>query len=220
MKIVIIDYGLCNLLSVHNALAHIGIKSVVTHDPADLKDADAAILPGVGAFRDGIEGLRQRGFVEAVKLYVMKGRPLFGICLGMQLLMDKSYEFGEYEGLGLISGAVTPVDNVSNEGLPLKIPHIGWNTLLNASCSWDNTPLSGLRKGSEVYFVHSFRVVPRDNAHILAETEYGGKRFCSMIAKGNIYGCQFHPEKSSASGLSILENFVKNVRKEAAYGAV
>lgn len=220
MKIVIVDYGLCNLLSVYNALQYLGVESVVTHDPSDLKCADAVILPGVGAFEDGMTGLRQRGFVEALGLYVNTGRPLLGICLGMQFLMNKSYEFGEHEGLGLIAGEVLPVDNVSRDGAPLKIPHIGWNGLLKASRGWEDTPLSGLPEGVEVYFVHSFRVVPKDPAHILSETEYGGKRFCSVVAKDNIYGCQFHPEKSSEMGLSILNNFIHRAGKGESHGPV
>ena len=218
MRVIIIDYGLCNILSVHNALQHLGVESVVTCDPLDLKDADAVILPGVGAFKNGMTGLRQRGFVDALRSYVRTGRPLLGICLGMQFLMDKSYEFGEHEGLGLIAGEVRPVDNINSDGVPLKIPHIGWNGLLKTSRGWEGTPFSGLPEGIEMYFVHSFRVVPKDPAHILAETEYGKKRFCSVVAKENIYGCQFHPEKSSANGISILNNFVHQAGMGAAHG--
>lgn len=220
MRVVIIDYGLCNLLSVQHALKYLEVDSVIADTPAGMTGADAVILPGVGAFEDGMAGLRQRGFVEALKAYVKSGRSLLGICLGMQFLMDKSYEFGEHEGLGLIAGEVTPVDRESAEGSPLKIPHIGWNGLLKATHEWDNTLLSGLSQGAEMYFVHSFRVVPGDAGHILAETEYGGKQFCSVVAKGNVAGCQFHPEKSSVMGLNILSNFVYHARKGAAHGAV
>ena len=213
MRIVVIDYGLCNLLSVHNALKHLGVDASVTHDPSELTGADAVILPGVGAFEDGMSGLRQRGFVEAVHGYVRSGRPLLGICLGMQLLMDQSLEFGVHEGLGLIAGEVVPVDCLSVDGSKLKLPHIGWNGLLRAERSWDGTMLAGLPEGVEMYFVHSFRVVPKDRGHILAETEYGGKRFCSVVAKGNVYGCQFHPEKSSSMGLRLLGNFIHQVKK-------
>ena len=220
MRIIIIDYGLCNLLSVHNALKHVGIEAVVSADPLSLADADGVILPGVGAFEDGMAGLSQRGFIEALKAYVLTGRPLLGICLGMQLLMDQSCEFGVHEGLGLIAGGVQPVDPVGTTGTSLKIPHIGWNGVLRAARGWDGTLLSGLSEGVEMYFVHSFRVVPADPAHVLAETEYGGKRFCSVVAKDNIWGCQFHPEKSSLMGLNLLNNFVHHVRKGAVHGAV
>jgi glutamine amidotransferase len=131
----------------------------------------------------------------------------------MQFLVDKSYEFGEHEGLGLIPGEVVPVKKAGPTGIPLKIPHIGWNALLPASRSWERTPLEGLSGGAEMYFVHSFQVVPKDPAHILAETDYGGHRFCSVVASGNVYGCQFHPEKSATDGLSILSKFV-SLKKE------
>ena len=123
MRVVVIDYGLCNLLSVYNALKFIGVDSMVSHNSHDLERADAVILPGVGAFEDGMKGLREKGFIKPIHDYVMTGRPLMGICLGMQLLMDKSYEFGVHEGLGLIAGDVVPVENKTPSGEPLKIPH-------------------------------------------------------------------------------------------------
>jgi len=196
MKPVIIDYGLCNLRSVFNALKHLGIDSTVSHHPEDLKSADMAILPGVGAFEDGMIGLRRHGLVEAIGDYVQMGKPLLGICLGMQLLMDKSYEFGEHEGLKLISGEVVRFDQKDHDH-DIKIPHIGWNGLLQAGQEWDRTILKGLNERDEMYFVHSYYVSPRDRSRVLAETEYGQRRFCSIISKGLVYGCQFHPEKSS-----------------------
>ncbi|MBF0594721.1 MAG: imidazole glycerol phosphate synthase subunit HisH [Candidatus Omnitrophica bacterium] len=220
MKVVIIDYGLCNLLSVHNALRHCGVDAVIAADPAALSDADGVILPGVGAFEDGMSGLRQRGFMEALGTYVPTGRPLLGICLGMQLLMERSCEFGVHDGLGLIKGEVRPVDHIAVDGGILKIPHIGWNGLRRASRDWEGSLLTGLPEAVEMYFVHSFRVVPQEASHILAETEYGGKRFCSVVARENIWGCQFHPEKSSAMGLKLLNNFVCHVRKGLTHGAV
>jgi glutamine amidotransferase len=220
MRIVIIDYGLCNLLSVYNALKHLGVEARVSSSPSDLTGADAVILPGVGAFEDGMRGLSQRGFLKPLRDYVSTGRPLLGICLGMQLLMDKSFEFGEHDGLGLIAGEVTPVDKNGKDGEILKIPHIGWNGLLKASLAWDGTPLEGLSEGVEMYFVHSFKVVPKDLACILAETEYGANRFCSVVAKDNVYGCQFHPEKSSGMGLCVLENFLNQAEKGVEHGAV
>lgn len=216
MKIVIIDYGLCNLLSVHNALKSFGIDSLVSPDPEPLADADAVILPGVGAFEDGMKGLRSRGFVGPVREFVQSGRPFLGICLGMQLLMDKSYEFGEHEGLGLVSGEVSPLERADASGQALKIPHIGWNGLWQGGRPWPGTLLADLSDGTEMYFVHSFRVVPKDPAHVLAWTSYGGRRFCSVVAKANVYGCQFHPEKSSVMGLSILKRFI-GLKKEVQY---
>ncbi|MEI8012989.1 MAG: imidazole glycerol phosphate synthase subunit HisH, partial [Candidatus Omnitrophota bacterium] len=212
--------GLCNLLSVYNALHHIGAEAVITDDPALLAKADHVILPGVGAFEDGMQGLKARGFIDAIRAYVATGRPLLGICLGMQLLMERSCEFGCHEGLGLIAGGVEPVDPVGAGGERLKIPHIGWNGLSEASRGWDGTFLAGLPQGVEMYFVHSFRVVPADSRHVLAETEYGGKRFCSVVAKENVAGCQFHPEKSSAMGLALLKNFMHQSGRGAGHGAV
>ena len=136
------------------------------------------------------------------------------------MLMDKSYEFGEHKGLGLIAGEVTSVERIGVDGSSLKIPHIGWNGLHKAARDWDGTLLSGLSQGVEMYFVHSFRVAPANAAHILAETEYGGKRFCSVVSRGNVQGCQFHPEKSSVMGLNILSNFVYHARKGVQHGAV
>jgi glutamine amidotransferase len=212
MNIVIVDYGLCNMLSVSNALKALGASSLVSQDPRDLRSADRVILPGVGAFEDGMAGLRQHGFVEEISAYVQTGGPLLGICLGMQMLMDRSFEFGEFAGLGLIAGEVRPVDSVSTSGERLRVPHIGWNGLMSSGRLWNGEILDGLPEGAEMYFVHSFRVEPRDSNHVLAVTDYGGRRFCSVVAKGNVSGCQFHPEKSSRMGLSILRNFINNKR--------
>lgn len=213
MKLIVIDYGLCNLYSVYNALKYLGFKSVVSSNPEDLKDADSVILPGVGAFEDGMKGLRTKGFIEAISRYVNTGKPLLGICLGMELLMTKSYEFGEHAGLDLIKGEVVPFENQCVNGKwNFKIPHIGWNELHQADYGWHETPLADLKEGTEVYFVHSFYVKPSDRRNVLAETEYGGGKFCSVVSRENIFGCQFHPEKSSRDGLKILNNFVNLIR--------
>ncbi|MBF0386264.1 MAG: imidazole glycerol phosphate synthase subunit HisH [Candidatus Omnitrophica bacterium] len=208
MKVVIIDYGLCNLLSVHNALRSFGVDSTVTPDPEKLKGADALILPGVGAFEDGMKGLRDRGFIRPIEEYVASGRPLLGICLGMQLLFDKSFEFGEFEGLHLIPGEVVPVKPAGSTGVPCKIPHVGWNALLKSTRDWRGTILGDIPAGAEMYFVHSYQGVPEYKEHVLAETDYCGNRFCSVVACGNVFGCQFHPEKSAADGLTILRSFL------------
>jgi len=209
MRLVIIDYGLCNLLSVYNALKFIGIDSHVSADPESLRKADIAILPGVGAFEDGMNGMRERGLIEAVYDFVKTGRPFLGICLGMQLLMSKSYEFGEHQGLGLIEGEVLPFKTSrGSSGYTGKVPHIGWNSLHRKDCLWEGTVLSSLNEGAEMYFVHSFYVAPYSPKNILAETQYADTRFCSVVFKDNIYGCQFHPEKSAHYGLRILEEFV------------
>ncbi len=209
MKLVIIDYGLCNLLSVYNALKHLGIQAVVTSDPSELKNADRVILPGVGAFADGMNGLRAKGLVEPIQDFIRRDRPFLGICLGMQFLMSKSYEFGAHDGLGVIPGEVVCFKSAHTQLTDgVKIPHIQWNQLQSTGRSWDKTILDGIAQGSEMYFVHSFYVVPTDPKFMLSVTEYGGHSFCSVIAKHNVYGCQFHPEKSANLGLKILDNFV------------
>jgi len=213
MNLVIIDYGLCNLLSVHNALKFLGIEARISSDPADLKRADAAILPGVGAFEDGMKGLRQKGLVEPVRDFVKTGRPFLGICLGAQMLLERSFEFGEHQGLGLIPGEVSPLKNI----LPsdLRVPHIGWSGLHPAALPWEGTALEGLPKGVEMYFVHSFYLDPADQKHVLARAQYGPEDFCAVLAKDNVYGCQFHPEKSAAMGLKFLNNFVSLAKGSA-----
>lgn len=206
MNLVILDYGLCNLLSVYNALKHLGVDSKVTCDPIDLKNADLAILPGVGAFADGMHGLQTKGLISPIRDFVKTGKPFLGICLGAQLLLDRSYEFGVHQGLGLIPGEV--VGFSSQERPSLKIPHISWNRITPAN-PWEGTLLEGLKHGEQMYFVHSFYLQPKDEHHALARTDYGPYDFCSVVYNGNVMGCQFHPEKSAQGGLKILNNFVR-----------
>ena len=212
-KLVIIDYGLCNLRSVYNALKKIGFDSFVSDNPQGLKTADAVILPGVGAFEDGMKGLRDKKLIEPIKDFVKTGKPFLGICLGMQMLMSKSFEFGEHQGLNLIEGQVEGFKNkIINGQYDFKIPHIGWNGLFSNGHPWSKTILEDLPQGQEMYFVHSYHVIPSDQANVLAQTQYAGIKFCSVVGKDNIYGCQFHPEKSSSFGLKILNNFVRLIQ--------
>lgn len=194
--IAIIDYGMGNLFSVKNALDYIGAESGITSDPALLQSADKLILPGVGAFPQAMKRLSEAGLTGVIKAEAKK-KPLLGICLGMQMLFDKSYEFEECEGLGLIDGEVKKIVAPG-----LKIPHIGWNSLtITNPC-----PLSeGLKNGDSVYFVHSYRAVTKPE-NVSAYTEYSEK-IPALVFKGNVYGAQFHPEKSSAVGLGILRRF-------------
>ena len=203
---MIVDYGLCNLLSVYNALKYIGVEAKVTSDPGQLKEADRVILPGVGAFEDGMGGLRGKGLIGPILEYIASGRPFLGICLGMQFLMTKSHEFGEHEGLNLIPGEVIRLDRALSQ---IKVPHIGWNGLEAARGHWEGGLLNELPQGAHMYFVHSYHAVPNDPQCRLADTQYGPERFCSVIHKNNIFGCQFHPEKSGKLGLAILNNFIK-----------
>ena len=198
--IAIVDYGVGNLFSLRCSLNAIGGKAVVTSDPEILKNADRIILPGVGAFADAAEKLHASGLDKVVKDEAAKGKKLLGICLGMQMLFDESYENGRYDGLGLIPGSVKPISDVIGEGL--KIPHIGWNKLILQG----ESPLySRVENGEHVYFVHSYHAVT-DEKYIIAKTEYGALLTAS-VANKNVYGCQFHPEKSGETGLNILKGF-------------
>lgn len=195
--IAIIDYGAGNLFSVQNALNFLGIENIITKDKSDIEKADKLILPGVGAFPDAMRMLSDAGLIDVIKEQV-KTKPLMGICLGMQMLFEKSYEFGETEGLGLIPGTVELMKPEND----LLIPHIGWNALeKNEECSL----LQNVEEGDYVYFVHSFAAVT-DSKNVAAYCDYGMK-VPGLVAKDNVYGCQFHPEKSGKTGLDILKNF-------------
>ncbi|WP_269089361.1 imidazole glycerol phosphate synthase subunit HisH [Hydrogenimonas urashimensis] len=201
--IAIIDYNMGNLASVRNALAKIGASSQVVSDPEKVGRFDKVLLPGVGAFGDAMEHLRQNGMDEAVKAFAKSGKPMLGICLGMQLLFSKSLEFGEHEGLGLIAGEVVPFDSGLFE-TPHKIPHMGWNELFVQK----ETPLfAGLERGFYLYFVHSYHAVTADR-YVIGRTWYGYE-FVSAVQNGNVFGIQPHPEKSHDNGLKILKNFVE-----------
>ena len=200
--IAIIDYGAGNIFSVKNALDYLGLESRLTSDKADLEAADALILPGVGAFPWAVKKLTESGLVDTIKQQAAV-KPFMGICLGMQLLFDKSYEFEECEGLGLIKGYV---DKIPEAGL--VIPHMGWNKLEYAN----KCPLfEGLGDNEYVYFVHSYKAFCEDS-ELCAYVEYGGK-VPAVVSDGKfVYGCQFHPEKSGKTGLKILENFAGLIR--------
>lgn len=209
-RVTIIDYGMGNLLSVARALEHCGAEVLITSDPELVAHAERLILPGVGAFADGMAGLRERGLIEPIRKFARAGRPFLGICLGMQMMLDSSEEFGIHEGLGLVPGRVVaiPLTGVNNQ--THKIPHIGWNKLLlpTPEAKWENTILAGLRPGASGYFVHSFTVVPQYPEHRLADCDYNGRIISAVIRSGSQYGCQFHPEKSGEVGLSILKRFI------------
>lgn len=204
--IAIIDYGMGNLFSVAHACSRVGIKSIVTSDPATVDAADAIILPGVGAFGDAMAALRHFGLDAAIYRAVNRGRWIMGICLGMQMLCSKSDEFGCHEGLGLIKGQVRRFQLPRAGGRALKIPQVGWNTVSQAR-AWQGTVLSGVTPGEHFYFVHSYCVQPDDASHILAETTYGDARFTSAALSGRVFGCQFHPERSGPAGLRVYDNF-------------
>lgn len=199
----VIDYGVGNLFSLCSSLKAVGAESFVSGDAAQLAKADKLILPGVGAFGDAAEKLRSTGLDAFVCRQVQKGVPLLGICLGMQLLFEKSYEYGEHQGLGLLKGTVVPM----KEKLPqtLKIPHMGWNSLHITNP--ESQLLAGVQEGNFVYFVHSFFAQDCDDS-LAATVEYGIP-ITAAVEKGNVFGCQFHPEKSGEVGLNILRSFVQ-----------
>ena len=202
--LTIVDYGMGNLRSVQKACERIGVPALVTDRPAEVQKASKLILPGVGAFQDAMDGLRERGLIEPLLARIDEGTPFLGICLGLQLLFSESFEDGRHEGLGLIPGKVTRFAQPSDPSLAkLKIPHMGWNRVQQAR----RAPLlEGVPDGAHMYFVHSYYVVPEDESVVATTTEYG-VRFVSMIWRGNIYATQFHPEKSQTYGLKMLENF-------------
>ena len=201
--IAIMDYGVGNLFSLKSSLAQLGQDTVVTADPDTIRKADRLILPGVGAFGDAMDKLVAIGLVPVIRAEAEK-KPLLGICLGMQLLFEKSYEYGEHAGLGFIQGEVCPLEpDLADKSL--KVPQIGWNAL---DILRPNAMTEGLENGSYVYFVHSFMAKPSDENDLAAVTDYG-TRVPAMVARGNLFGCQFHPEKSGEVGLQMLRNFAK-----------
>ena len=199
----IIDYGVGNLFSLKSSFAFIGKEAVVTNDKDIIDKSDRIILPGVGAFGDAAQKLRESGLDKVVKEQAAKGKPILGICLGMQLLFDKSYEYGEYEGLGLIKGSVKPIDGVIDKGL--KIPHIGWNGLIFPKNKEKSSIYKYTNEGDCVYFVHSYYAADCEES-VTAYAEYSALLTAS-VENGNVYGTQFHPEKSGEVGLGILKAF-------------
>lgn len=209
-NIAIIDYGVGNLYSLKKALDNFGNNVFITEEAEKILLADAIILPGVGSFEAGMKGLRVRNLVDVIKQYANNGKPILGICLGAQLLLDKGYEFGSFDGLGIIPGKVVKFPKLKKE----RVPHIGWNGIFPVKNSkWDKTILNTTKPNSDVYFVHSFVLQPDKKDDILAMASYGDYQFCSAVRRGNIYGCQFHPEKSGEIGLNIINNFIKLCHK-------
>ncbi|MDD4319293.1 MAG: imidazole glycerol phosphate synthase subunit HisH [Candidatus Peribacteraceae bacterium] len=205
MKIRIVDFGVGNLHSALKALRLFCDDASTSEDPAELRSADALVLPGVGSFRAGMHGLQVRGLGDVVREAAEAGKPILGICLGAQLLLSEGQEFGRCEGLGIIPGEVVPFPPLADG---CKVPHMGWSPVdVPDAVSREGTILEATPPGADMYFVHSFLLRPQDHVHTLAVTSYGGHTFASVIRKGNVYGCQFHPEKSGAEGLRLLERF-------------
>ena len=211
-KVVLLDYGMCNMLNVVRAFRHVGADVEVTENPVVASRADRLVVPGVGAFSDSMDALHHLGHDDAIRSFVQTGRNLLGICVGMQVLFGGSDEFGETQGLDLLPGWVRRIPDTATSGVVQRVPHIGWNHLISpreTNRSWKDTILEPL-EGSDpaVYFVHSFAAVPSDSSVRLADCDYGGHRICAAVMHDNITATQFHPERSGPVGLKMLETFL------------
>lgn len=209
MIITIIDYGSGNLLSVSRALERCGATCQISGDPAVIAASTALVLPGVGAFHEGMEGLAANGLIEPILAHARAGRPLLGICLGMQMLASSSDEFGSHQGLGLIPGRVREITKYDAAGVPRKIPFIGWASLERPpGMSWDDCSLRPVEFGKSVYLVHSYHLEPDEPTDLLATYSFHGDQITAAVRRDNITGLQFHPEKSGQLGLNILREFL------------
>ena len=205
-KVIIIDYQLGNLFSVKQACDTVGINAKISSNSEDVLNADALILPGVGAFNEAMNNLKEFGLDLAIKQKVIAGTPLFGICLGQQLLFTESEEFGTGNGLDLINGVIKKFPEKLKDK-KIKVPHIAWNSIYSSTIDWNDTALSSIDYNDFMYFIHSYYVKPTNEACVLTKTNYDGIEFCSSILQKNIFATQFHPEKSADKGISIYKNW-------------
>jgi len=212
--VAIVDYGLGNLFSIEQACAFTGLKSVITNSRKDILEADAVILPGVGSYGDAMLTLRRLDLVYVLRDIVGSPIPLVGICLGLQLLMTESYEFGHHKGLGIIEGPVVRFETPQEKERILKVPHVGWNRILEPDngLRWRGTLLDRVAKGEYMYFVHSYTVQPQESNVVLSISRYGQIEFCSSIQHRNVFACQYHPERSGSNGLQIYRNLAKSLK--------
>lgn len=211
-KIIIVDYGLGNLFSVQHAFSHLGVTTLVSSDKETILNADALVLPGVGAFGEAMHNLNELQLVEPIKNFIEGGKPFLGVCLGMQLLFTESEEFGNSNGLNIIPGKIRKFAHTGSNGIPAKVPQIAWNRISKPKdclVDWSNTILKYVEDGEYMYFVHSYYVEPENRENILSETNYEGFVYCSSVVKNNVFATQFHPEKSAIEGLKIYKNWLK-----------
>jgi len=209
-KVTIVDYNLGNLFNVQRAFEAVGADVVMTQDPFVIRKAACLVLPGVGAFADGMKNLEQLGLVVPIQEYLSRGRPFLGICLGMQMLFERSLEFGDHRGLGFFAGTVAPIPPHSDNGESLRVPHVGWNEIRGATLdsNWDDSALATTQPGTCFYFVHSFAALVSQSRQALATTQYGGHQLIAVVRRDRVIGCQFHPERSGPAGLNILRTYV------------
>lgn len=222
IQIAIIDYEMGNLFSVKKACEHVGLEGLISSDKDTIMKSDGIILPGVGAFGDAMDNLKRLDLISPIKDFIGSGKSFMGICLGLQLLMSESNEFGHHEGLDVIKGTVVRFPNIDTEGRKIKVPQVGWNRIYSPytaeSGFWEASPLSKIADSVYMYFVHSFYAVPSEKSVILSCTNYESTEYASSILHNNVFACQFHPEKSENNGLKIYENWAKmveNKRKES-----
>jgi glutamine amidotransferase len=223
--VAIVDYGLGNLFSIQQACRHAGLDATITSSNRQIQRAESIILPGVGAFGDAMAALKRLDLITSLRDAACSGKPLMGICLGLQLLFSTSNEFGKHRGLDIIPGSVQQLNSERYQNRQLKVPQVGWNRIMkpekkvstasidSSLSEWSETILNGIKPGSFMYFVHSYFVVPEDVSTTLTLTDYGDIRFCSGIKRNHIYGFQFHPERSGKNGLKIYENLKKIIYK-------
>lgn len=214
IRVAVIDYGLGNLFSIQKACEHVNLQAVITSSRQDIWASDAVILPGVGAFGSAMESLRRLDLLSPLREIATSEKPLIGICLGLQLLMTESYEFGHHRGLGVIEGEVVSFKGTNSRGENLKVPHVGWNGVTRVSHGqlqdpWANSPMEGLRDGEYMYFINSFYATPEDPGVVLSVSRYGNIEFCSSLRFGNIFATQFHPERSGPHGLHIYRHLCR-----------
>ena len=209
-KVAIVDYALGNLYSIQHACERVGLEAKITASKEEILRADAVLLPGMGAYGDAMQTLHKLDLVSVLREVAASGRPLVGICLGIQLLLSESLEFGKHPGLGIVPGSVVPLQHPNENGRALKVPQIGWNQI-NPARSWRGTPLENVPNGEYMYFVHSFVPQPEDSSVVLSTTNYGGIEFCSSLQFKNIFACLFHPERSGVQGLKIYENLARQI---------
>lgn len=200
VNVTVVDYGVGNLLSVSKAFEHCGATVTFADTSAAIEKADYLVLPGVGAFASAMLALKERNLIEGIKSFASKERPFLGICLGMQLMLSETEEFGLHAGLDLISGKVVRISSSRLDGARLKVPHIAWKKVSSSSPEVD---------GKSFYFIHSYHAMPEDHADLFATCDYGGREITAMIKKDNLLGCQFHPEKSAEAGLNLLSEFIR-----------
>ncbi len=216
LDVAIVDYNMGNLYSVKHACVHAGLHAEIVSSKKAILNASAVILPGVGAYGDAMTTLHRLDLVSVLRDIAASGRPLIGICLGIQLLMTESYEFGRHPGLGIIEGSVVPFENPTEHGRALKVPQIGWNRICRTeNAQWDGTLLNGVVDGEYMYFVHSYIVQPVDSGVVFSTSHYGQTEFCSSIQRSNILAFQFHPERSGVAGLRLYKNLAEQIKREA-----